>query len=313
MMFLAVFVMSFTNAWSQYKYDRPEERYHYDEDFDWRWDVRVRISQGQNSGRLTSREVRRLYRKLERIERNEYDYQSDGYYSGREQDEIWEDVQDLHRSIGLELNDWDRTYYGFSRPGYAYRGYFNWYDRNNYDFYRFDKRGYGSISFGYRPRYYEPRYNRSYGYHYDNHRNDHDRNNRNDNRGRDDKSKDWNKNRRGDSNPDYGSRGNRSVFGNEESTINTNTERGNRREEIQTPRESRGSGRESRREEIQTPRESRGSGRESRREEIQTPRDRRGSGRESRREEIQTPRSSRENNAGRTDTESRGRRGTEIY
>jgi hypothetical protein len=345
MMILGLLLVTNLVVSAQYNYDRPADRYHYDEDFDWRWDARVRISDGQNNGSLTNREARRLYRKLERIERCEYDFQSDGYYSGREQDEIWEDVQDLNRSIGLELNDWDRTYYGFSRPGYAYRGYSNWYDRNNYDFYRFDKRGFGSITFGYRNRFYVPQQNRSYGYHYNKNRNNHDRdfdrngrNNRNDDRNREGRNnrneKDWDKNRRGDSNPSYGSsRGERDRSGREESTINTNPERGNRgrdevqaprenrsagREEILTPRENRSSGRETRGEEIQTPRESRGSGRESRgNNEVQTPRESGGSSRgESRREEIQTPRSTRENNAGRTnDTESRGgkgRRGNEF-
>jgi hypothetical protein len=324
---------------AQYNYDRPAERYHYDEDFDWRWDARVRISDGQNSGNLTNREARRLYKKLERIERCEYDFQSDGYYSGREQDEIWEDVQDLNRSIGLELSDWDRTYYGFSNPGYAYRGYSNWYDRNNYDFYRFDKRGFGSITLGYRNRFYVPNNNRSYGYHFDKHRKnkDYDRDGRN----RDDRNRDGrnsrNENDRNNNRGDrYGNNlGRGSVFEREESTVNPNTERsnGNRnREQNQSSRENnprRGSifGREESttntntersngnrgREQVQTPREN-NSNRESRREEIQTPRESRGS--DTRREEIQTPRNSRENNGGRTnDQESRGgkgRRGNEF-
>jgi hypothetical protein len=320
MMIFGLLIVTNLVASAQYNYDRPADRYHYDEEFDWRWDARVRISDGQNSGRLTNREARRLYNKLERIERCEYDFQRDGYYSGREQDEVWDDVQDLNRSIGLELNDWDRTYYGFSQPGYAFRGYSNWYDRNNYDFYRFDKRGFGSISFGYRNRFYVPNHNRSYGYHFDNHhrnnnnsfgnngrKNGKNDKNRNDNKSRNDN--DWNKNRRGDS---YGStsRGERDRSGREESTINTNSERGNRgRNDVQTPRENRNSGRE----EIQTPRENRSSGRESRGNQVQTSRESRGSGK---REEIQTPRNSRENNAGRSkDTESRGgkgRRGNEF-
>ena len=45
-------------------YDDPD-RYFYDENFDWRWDVRVRISDGIDNGSLTRREADRLYNKLE--------------------------------------------------------------------------------------------------------------------------------------------------------------------------------------------------------------------------------------------------------
>ena len=47
--------------------DGPD-RYFYDENFDWRWDIRVRISDGADNGSLTRREADRLYNKLERIE-----------------------------------------------------------------------------------------------------------------------------------------------------------------------------------------------------------------------------------------------------
>lgn len=180
-------------------YDGPD-RYFYDENFDWRWDVRVRISDGIDNGSLTRREADRLYNKLERIERKEYAYQSDGFLSAFEQDEIWEDVVDLNRLIGIELRDWDRTYYGYSARGLSYRGYSPWYFGNNYDFYRFDRRGYGSISFGYRPRAFFPHNhvyyrNRSYTSNW-NHRNNNW--NRNDNWDRDrswSRSNNWDRDR----------------------------------------------------------------------------------------------------------------------
>ncbi len=133
--------------------DGPD-RYFYDEEFDWRWDVRVRISDGIRTGYLTNREANRLYRRLERIERKEWAFQSDGYYSPWEQDEIWLDVVDLNRAIGLELSDWDRRYYGYT--GVVISGPLRWYMGPSYDFYRFDKRGYGSIRVGYVPRNYYP-------------------------------------------------------------------------------------------------------------------------------------------------------------
>ena len=151
-------------AFAQYDYNddygsssNGPDRYFYNEDFDWRWDVRVRISDGIDNGMLTRNEANRLYNKLERIERKEYAFQSDGYLSAYEQDEIWDDVVDLNRLIGIELRDWDRTYYGYSARGLNYSGYSPWYFGSTYDFYRFDTRGYGSISFGYRPRAFYPR------------------------------------------------------------------------------------------------------------------------------------------------------------
>lgn len=149
------FVVIFFAALSvKAQYIDGPDRYFYDEEFDWRWDVRVRISDGIRSGYLTNREANRLYRRLENIERKEWAFQSDGYYSGWEQDEIWMDVVDLNRSIGLELSDWDRRYYGYT--GVVITGPLRWYFGPSYDFYRFDKRGYGNVRLGYVPRNYYP-------------------------------------------------------------------------------------------------------------------------------------------------------------
>ncbi len=149
------FVVIFFAALSvKAQYMEGPDRYFYDEEFDWRWDVRVRISDGIRTGYLTNREANRLYRRLENIERKEWAFQSDGYYSPWEQDEIWLDVVALNRAIGLELSDWDRRYYGYT--GVVITGPLRWYFGPSYDFYRFDKRGYGTIHVGYMPRNYYP-------------------------------------------------------------------------------------------------------------------------------------------------------------
>ncbi|MGL4630006.1 MAG: hypothetical protein ACRCVT_02275 [Leadbetterella sp.] len=131
------------------------DRYFYEDDFDWRWDIRVRISDGIRTGRLTNREADRLFNRLEKIENREFLYTRDGVFSAWEQDEIWDDIMDIHDKIGFELNDWDRDFYGYSRPGYAFRGTFRWYGRN-YNFRRFDRPGYGSLRLGYSSRNYIP-------------------------------------------------------------------------------------------------------------------------------------------------------------
>ena len=152
--FVIVGVVMGYNANAQYDTYHGPNRYFYEEEFDWRWDVRVRISDGYNMGYLTRRQANRLYRRLETIERKEWAFQSDGYYSLWEQDEIWNDVVDLNRRIGVMLTDWDRPYYGYR--GVVISGPLRWYYTPTYDFYRFDKRGYGSIYIGYSPRKYYP-------------------------------------------------------------------------------------------------------------------------------------------------------------
>jgi hypothetical protein len=164
MAFLVV-IFSVVSVKAQYGYDGPD-RYFYEDEFDWRWDVRVRISDGNRSGYLTNREANRLYRRLEDIERKEWAFTSDGHYSLWEQDEIWRDVVDLNYAIGLELTDWDRRYYGYT--GVVITRPLRWYFGPSYDFYRFDKRGYGTIRVGYTPRTYYPKhhvyYNRRENY-----------------------------------------------------------------------------------------------------------------------------------------------------
>ncbi len=165
LMMLFALAISSVTANAQYdNYDYREynsDRYFYDEEFDWHWDIRVRISNGIESGLLTYNESRRLYDELERIERKEYAYQADGYYADWEQNDIWNEVIYLNRRVGIELTDRDRMFYGFDRFGVNRSGFSIWFYNGGYDFYRFDRLGFGSISIGYRPR---PNFARRYIY-----------------------------------------------------------------------------------------------------------------------------------------------------
>jgi hypothetical protein len=93
-----------------------------------------------------------LYRRLEDVERKEYDYLADGIFNGWEQQEIWEDVAYLNRQVGIELFDYDRRFYGFDMAWNDVRGYPRWYYQGGFDFYRFDRRGFGNVRLGYVPR-----------------------------------------------------------------------------------------------------------------------------------------------------------------
>ncbi len=56
----------------------------YDNDFDWHWDIQVKISNGIQLGLLTQNESNRLYSRLEDVERKEYVYQAAGIFNGWE-------------------------------------------------------------------------------------------------------------------------------------------------------------------------------------------------------------------------------------
>lgn len=129
-----------------------DDRYYYDDEFDWHWDIRVRISNGIQNGLITRNESNRLYRRLEDVERKEYDYLADGIFNRWEQQEIWEDVAYLNRQVGIELFDYDRRFYGFDMAWNDVSGYPRWYYQGGFDFYRFDRRGFGNVRLGYVPR-----------------------------------------------------------------------------------------------------------------------------------------------------------------
>ncbi len=145
-------IVSVNAQYGNQDYANNDDRYYYDNDFDWHWDIRVKISNGIQRGLLTQKETNRLYGILEEVERKEYAYQVDGLFSGWEQQEIWEDVIYLNQRFGVELNDYDRNFYGFDGDGYDRRGYNRWFNQGGYDFFRFDKRGFGSLRLGYVPR-----------------------------------------------------------------------------------------------------------------------------------------------------------------
>ncbi|WP_305952862.1 hypothetical protein [Emticicia oligotrophica] len=164
--FIIAAIMVFTTIFSanaQYGgvYDNygngyDDDRYYYDDEFDWHWDIRVRISNGIQNGLITRNEANRLYRRLEDVERKEYAYLADGIFNRWEQQEIWDDVAYLNRQVGIELYDFDRRFYGFDMAWNDLRGYPRWYYHGGFDFYRFDRRGFGTIRLGYVPR---PNYN----------------------------------------------------------------------------------------------------------------------------------------------------------
>jgi hypothetical protein len=150
-----IVISSISSVMAQYDnrdYAYNDDRYYYDNEFDWHWDIRVRISDGIQRGLITQYESNKLYRRLEDLERKEYAFQSDGFYNSYEQQEVWNDVIYLNRRVGVELSDYDRNFYGFDVYGYDRRGYSRWYYQGGYDFFRFDKRGFGSIRLGYVPR-----------------------------------------------------------------------------------------------------------------------------------------------------------------
>jgi len=159
MVAVMIVISTISAAMAQYGnqgYGYDDDRYYYDNEFDWHWDIRVRISDGIQRGQITRNESNVLYSRLEDLERKEYAYQSDGIFTSWEQQEIWDDVVYLNRRVGIELYDNDRSFYGFDVYGYDRRGYPRWYYQGGFDFFRFDKRGFGSITLGYIPR---PSYN----------------------------------------------------------------------------------------------------------------------------------------------------------
>lgn len=154
---LIMVVLTSLAATAQYN-DR--DLHFYDEEFDWHWDVRVRISDGIRSGLLTNWEADRLYRRLERVEEKEFRYMADGNYTLWEQDDIWSDVRWLNRRIGNELFDFDRRFYGFNGVFLSFNNYPFWYNRfynNGFNFYRYDALGFGNFGLGYNACYFVPR------------------------------------------------------------------------------------------------------------------------------------------------------------
>lgn len=79
-------------------------------------EARRQIAWGIESGRITSRESKRLLREVEAIEKKENRHKRDGNLDPRERRDLMEDLIVLNRWINREKRDGDRvTYEDFSR------------------------------------------------------------------------------------------------------------------------------------------------------------------------------------------------------
>jgi hypothetical protein len=99
-------------------YDRRDDRRgdNYDRIDSYQREARRQIAFGIESGRITSRESKRLLREVEQIENKENRYKRDGLLDPRERRDLIEDLTVLNRWINREKRDGDRvTYDDFSR------------------------------------------------------------------------------------------------------------------------------------------------------------------------------------------------------
>lgn len=111
------------------RYDRNDNngRGGYDKIDSYQREARRQIAFGIETGRITSRESKRLLREVEQIEYKENRYKRDGNLDPRERRDLMEDLTVLNRWINREKRDGDRvTYEDFSKNN---RGY----DNGRYD------------------------------------------------------------------------------------------------------------------------------------------------------------------------------------
>lgn len=88
----------------------------YDKIDNYQREARRQIAWGIESGRITSRESKRLLREVEAIEKKENRHKRDGNLDPRERRDLMEDLIVLSRWINREKRDGDRvTYEDFSR------------------------------------------------------------------------------------------------------------------------------------------------------------------------------------------------------
>lgn len=96
--------------------DRNDRVDNYDRIDSYQREARRQIAWGIESGRITSRESKRLLREVEQIEYKENRYKRDGMLDPRERRDLMEDLTVLNRWINREKRDGDRvTYEDFSR------------------------------------------------------------------------------------------------------------------------------------------------------------------------------------------------------
>jgi hypothetical protein len=99
-------------------YDKRDDRRgdNYDRIDSYQREARRQIAFGIETGRITSRESKRLLREVEQIEYKENRYKRDGNLDPRERRDLIEDLTVLNRWINREKRDGDRvTYEDFSR------------------------------------------------------------------------------------------------------------------------------------------------------------------------------------------------------
>ncbi len=99
-------------------YDKRDDRRgdNYDRIDSYQREARRQIAFGIESGRITSRESKRLLREVEQIEYKENRYKRDGNLDPRERKDLIEDLTVLNRWINREKRDGDRvTYDDFSK------------------------------------------------------------------------------------------------------------------------------------------------------------------------------------------------------
>ena len=117
-------------------YDKRNDRRggNYDKIDSYQREARRQIAFGIETGRITSRESKRLLREVEQIEYKENRYKRDGNLDPRERRDLMEDLTVLNRWINREKRDGDRvTYEDFSRGngGGNDRSNDNRYDERN--------------------------------------------------------------------------------------------------------------------------------------------------------------------------------------
>jgi hypothetical protein len=115
------------------RYDnRYDRRDGYDKIDNYQREARRQIAFGIESGRITSRESKRLLREVEAIEYKENRYKHDGVLDPRERRDLMEDLMVLNRWINREKRDGERvTYEDFSRGNRGNDRYNEHYGRRN--------------------------------------------------------------------------------------------------------------------------------------------------------------------------------------
>jgi hypothetical protein len=116
LMIVAMLVASAIAANAQRGYDRRDNNYgrndnRYDRIDSYQREARRQIAYGIESGRITSRESKRLLKEVEKIEYKENRYKRDGVLDPRERKDLMEDLAVLNRWINHEKRDGDRVTY----------------------------------------------------------------------------------------------------------------------------------------------------------------------------------------------------------